>query len=115
MMPKITFAAPVDPDANGVGYFESALESVDREKRLLEFFGFLELPLVGVHTFISDYLIHFKRGSLVVDVMNDDCGYEEFGPYPEETVYFVVESDSEVELMEVQKKLEKNIRVVKLS
>lgn len=114
-MPEITLAAPLDPDDNGVGYFQYFLEDIEREKGLLEFFGFLGMPIVEASTFVSDYQIVFKDKNLEVVVRNDDFGCEALGTSPEETVYFSVKSDSEIELMKLQKKLEENIRVVKLS
>ena len=82
---------------------------------MLEFFGFLGAPIVEVSTFASDYQIVFKDKNLEVVIGNDDFGCEALGTSPEETVYFSIKSDSEIEVMKLQEKLEKRIRVVKLS
>ena len=72
MMAKITFAAPLDPEAKGIGYFQYVLENVERKEHLLEFFGFLGMPIVEASTFVSDYQIVLKDKNLEVVVFNDD-------------------------------------------
>ena len=109
------FAAPIDPDLKGIGYFDHYLDALDRKEILLEFFGFLGMPIVDAGAFISDYQVVLRDKNLQVTFSNADFGCKAFGTTAEETVYITAWSDSEVELMRLQRKLEAKLRVVKLS
>lgn len=112
---QTNFAAPIDPDLKGIGYFEHYLDALDRKEILLEFFGFLGMPIVDAGAFISDYQVVLRDKNLQVTFHNDDIGCKPLGTTAEETVYISAWSDSEVELMRLQRKLEAKLRVVKLS
>ena len=112
---QTNFAAPIDPDLKGIGYFEHYLDAFDRKEILLEFFGFLGVPIEHVGTFISDYEVVLRDKNLQVTFHNDDIGCKPLGTTAEETVYISAWADSEVELMRLQRKLEAKLRVVKLS
>ncbi|WP_370227072.1 hypothetical protein, partial [Cognatishimia sp.] len=99
----------------GIGYFDHLLDALDRKKLLLEYFGFLGMPIVDAGAFISDYQVVLRDKNLQVTFHNDDIGCKPLGTTAEETVYISAWSDSEVELMRLQRKLEAKLRVVKLS
>lgn len=108
------FAVSVHREDGGTGPFEYCLEDVDCSTTLLNYFGFLGLPIVEAVSFVSDYQISLQSGQTEVVVHNDDWGNETLGTDAKETVYFSVRAANEIDGMRVQKKLEETFRMVRL-